>query len=67
MDDRLPDGSTDESDDLQMEGNFPGIWTFRKFNPAILLGTITMSLADGWMDRMNDGHTDRWMDFQVEL
>ena len=64
--DRLPDGSTDESDNLWMEGNLPGIWTFRKFGPGILVGIFTMNLDHGWTDRMDNGHTDRWTDFQVE-
>ena len=66
MIDRLPDGSTDESDDVWMEGIHPEFWTFGKFHAAILMGTFTVNLADGWMDRTDDGHTDRWMDFQVE-
>ena len=49
-----------------MQGNFPGSWTFRKFGPALLVGIFTMDLAGGWMDGMDDGHTDGWMDFQVE-
>ena len=55
----LPDGSTDESDDVWMEGDFPGYWTFGKFCPAILGG-------NGWTDGTDDGYTDGWMDFQVE-
>ena len=62
----LPDGSTDESDDVWMEVDFPGYWTFGKFCPAILVGIATMNLADGWTDGTDDGHTDGWMDFQVE-
>ena len=60
------DGSTDESDDVQMEGNFPMIQTFTKFHPAILVGIFTMNLADSWMAGTNDGHTDGWMEFQAE-
>ena len=66
MIDRLPDGSTDESDDVQTERNFPRIWTFRKLHPAILVGIFTMHLADGWVDGMDNGHTDGWSEFQVE-
>ena len=66
MRDGLPDGLTDESDYVCMEWNFPGFWTFRKFHPAILMGIFTMNLADGWMNRTDDGHTDRQMEFQVE-
>ena len=64
--DRLPDGSTDKSDDVWMEGNSPRIWTFRKCHPAILMGISTIKFANGWMDGMDDRHTERWMDFQVE-
>ena len=61
MTDRLPDGLTDESDDVQMEGNFPRNRPFGKFHTAILVGIFTLILADGWMDGMDgmdDGHTD---------
>ena len=64
--DRLPDGLTDESDDVQMERIFPMHWSFRKFHPAILMVIFTMNLAHGWMDGMDDRHTDGWMEFQVE-
>ena len=60
--DGLSDGSTDESNDVE----FPMKWIFRKFCPAILMGIFTMNLSDGWTDRMDDGHTDRQMDFQVQ-
>ena len=39
----LPDGMTDESDDEQAEGNFPGSWTSGNFLPAILLGTFIVN------------------------
>ena len=58
MTDRLPDGLTDNSNDVQMEGNFPQFWTFGKFHPEILIGIFTVNLADGWMDRTDDGHAD---------
>ena len=58
MNDGLPDGLTDESDDVNMETKFPGNFTFRKLHPAILMGVFTMKLADGWMDGMDDRHTD---------
>ena len=64
--DRLLDGLTDESDDVQTERNFPGFWSFGKFHTAILVGILTMNLADGWMDGTDDRHTDRQMEFQVE-
>ena len=67
VDDEWPDGSTVESDDVWIEGNFPVSWTFRTLDPAILLGPFTVNLAHGGTDRMDDGLTDRWMDFQVEL
>ena len=41
-------------------------WTLRKFCTAILVGIFTVNLADGWMDRMNNGHTDKSMELQVE-
>ena len=62
----MPEGSTDKSDDVQMERNFPVNWTFRIFHSAILAGIFTMNLADGWMDRTDDGHTDGQMEFQLE-
>ena len=64
--DRLPDGSTDESNDVWMEGNFPMNWTFRKFCTAIVIAIFTMDLADGLMDGTEDGHTTRWTEFMVE-
>ena len=67
MTDGLSDGSTDESDDVQMESNIPVIFSFRKFHTEILVGIFTIILADGWTDRTDDGHTDRRMEFQVEL
>ena len=57
---------TDESDDVWTEGNLPGTLTFGKFDRAVLLGTFTMNVADGQMDGMDDGWTNRQMDFQVE-
>ena len=62
----LPDGSTDESNDVWMEGDIPGTWTFRKFHPAILMDTFTEKSADGWTDRMDNRHTDSQTDCQVE-
>ena len=62
----LRHGSTDESNDIQTDGNFPGNWNFRKFHTAILVGIFTMHLADHWIDQTDDRHTDRWMDFQVK-
>ena len=47
--DGLPDGLTDELDDVQMERNLPRYWTFGKFHTVILLVLFTMNLADGWM------------------
>ena len=43
--DGLPDGSTDESDDVWMERNFPGLLHFRKFHTGILIGIFTVNLA----------------------
>ena len=67
MTDRLPDGSTDESNDVQMERNFPGYFTFTNFCPVILMGIFTMNLADGWMDRTDNGHTDGLTELHMEL
>ena len=64
--DALPDELTVGSDDVWMEVNLPMIWIFRKFHPAILVGIFTINFADGWMDGMDDGCTDRQMKFQVE-
>ena len=55
----LPDGLTDESDDVWMEGNFPRSWTFRNFFSPIFLGTFTVNSADGWSDGIL---MDGWMD-----
>ena len=55
MTDGLPDGLTDESEDVQMERSFPRFWMFGKFCPPILVGIFTMNLADGWKDRTDDG------------
>ena len=57
VDDGLPDRSTDESNDAWIEGKFHGSWTFRKFDPAIVLGNCTMILDDCWTDRTDEGHT----------
>ena len=64
--DKLPGGLTDESDEVQMEGNFPINWNFRKFHTVILVGIFTVNLADGWTDGTDDGHTEGQMEFQVE-
>ena len=66
MTESLSDGLTGKSDDVWTGGNFPMNWTFRKFHPAILVGIFSMNLADGWTDGTNNGHTDGWMEFQVE-
>ena len=62
----LSDGSTDESDDVWMERNFPRYQTFGKFCTAICMGIFAMNLANCWTDRTDDRHTDGWMEFQVE-
>ena len=64
--DRLPNGLTDESDEVWMWRNFPVIQMFGKFHTAILMGILTVNLADGWTDRTDDGHTNGQMEFQVE-
>ena len=63
---RLPDGSIDESVDVQMEGSFPGYCIVRNFHTAILIGIFTVNLADGRIDRTDDGHTAFQMEFWVE-
>ena len=55
--DRLPDGLTDESIDVWMEGSFPRYCANGNFCTGILIGIFTMKLADGRMDRADDGHT----------
>ena len=55
--DGLPDGSTDESIDVQMEGSFPGYCIYGNFHTGVLLGIFTVNLADGRMDGADDGHT----------
>ena len=64
--DRLSDGSADESDGVQMERNFPRIWMFRKLHTGRLISIFTVNLADGWMGRTDNGHTDGQMEFQGE-
>ena len=63
--DRLPDGSTDESNDVQMERSFPRYWVFGNFHTGILIGIFTMYLADGRMDRTDEGHTVGQITFLV--
>ena len=66
--DGLADGSTEESNDIWMERSFPGFpefLCFGEFHTGVLIGIFTMNLADGWMDRTDDGHTDGQMEFQV--
>ena len=57
---------TDKSNDVQMERNFPRIWTFGKLHTGILIGIFMMNLVVGWMDGTDDGHTDGQTEFQVE-
>ena len=64
--DGLPDGSTDKSNNVWMDRNFPGYWKLRKFQTGILVSTITMNLADGWTDGTDDRHTDGQTEFQVD-
>ena len=60
--DRLLDGLTDEANEVQIEGNFARNWTFGKFHPAILVGILTMNLADVSTDGTDDGLMDILMD-----
>ena len=46
MNDRLPDGPTDKSDDVQTEGNFPMKCTFGKFCPAIFVAIAYVAYAE---------------------
>ena len=64
--DGRPDGSTDKSDDVQKERNFPRSWSFGKFHTGLLISIFIMNFADGWMDRIDGGHTDRHTELQVE-
>ena len=64
--DGLPDGLTDESDDVWTERKFPTKWTSGKFHTAMLMGIFTINLADGWTDGTHDGHAGIWVDFKVE-
>ena len=64
--DRLPDGSTDESIDVQMEGSFPRYCIYGNFHTGILIAIFTMNLADGRADRTDDRHTGCQMGLQVE-
>ena len=64
--DRLPDASTDESNDVWMERNFPRFLVFMKFHTAKLVCIFTVNLADGWMDATDNRHIDGWTEFQVE-
>ena len=64
--DGLPDGSTDESVDVQTERSFPRFLCFGKFCTGILIGIITMSSADHRTDGTDDRHTDGQMESQVE-
>ena len=64
--DRLPEGLTDKSDDVQMERSFPWYCILRNYCTGILIGIFTVNLADGRMDRTDDGHSVRQMEFQVE-
>ena len=52
----LPGGSTDESIDVQMEGSFPRYCGIGNFHTVILIGILTMNLADGRIDGTDDGH-----------
>ena len=40
---------------------------FGKFHTGILIGIFSMNLADGLMDKTDDGHTDGKMEFQVQI
>ena len=56
--DRLPDGLTDESIDVQTEGSFPRYCINGNFHTGILIGSFTMNLADGRMDGADNWLTD---------
>ena len=49
-----------------MSFHFSLLNNFQKiFHPSILMG-IFMNLADCCVDRMDDGHADGWLEFEVE-
>ena len=64
--DRLPDGSTDESIDVLMEGSFPWYCIYGNFCTGILVGIFTMNLAHGRVDGTDDGLTALQTGFLVE-
>ena len=66
MTDRLPNGLTDKYDHGQMQVNLHMDGAFKKFHASIFVGFPTVMLADGRTDRTGDGHTERWMEFNVE-
>ena len=63
--DRLPDGLTDKSVDVQMERSFPGYCINRNFCTGMPIGIFTVNLADGRMGVMNDRCTALQMVFLV--
>ena len=63
--DGLPDGLTDESDDVWTERNYCRKWTFRKLHTGILIGIFTMNLADGLTDGTDNGITFGLTDRQL--
>ena len=65
--DELPDGLTDQSDDVQMEGILPRYFIFDNCCTGILIDIFTMDLADGRTDGTDDRHTAFQTEFQVEL
>ena len=64
--DGLPDGSTDESVDVQTEKSSPRYCVIRNSDTGILVGIFTMNLADGRTDGTGNRHTDIQMEFGVE-
>ena len=52
--DGLPDGSTDKSVNVQMEGSFPGYCIIRNFCTGILIGIFTMKMVTCHVDAMTD-------------
>ena len=62
----MPDGLTEESNDVWMERSFPEYCVFSKFHKGKLINIFTVNLAYGLMDGTYDGHTDRQMEFQAE-
>ena len=65
MTDRLPDGSQTNLMMYRWKGIFLGL-AVQEISSNNIMGISTESLADGWINGTDDGHTDGQMEFQVE-